>query len=193
MIKSITFFLLIAIPASAKEIKVTLFNQPCTLSGPFHEQALQAIHAISPERIPAQQSLSSVKAALIQVRETKNIPSVLQNYQGRLSRRLEAQFQFLEQFMVLKKSGDVKHFLESTARLVPAPAPFKTAVEAEAKKTNPKKWNKETIAKITEIFESGIEPYPEEEFHRTIERAGVRYACSFDDTETHPTSDESAE
>ncbi len=171
----------------AKEIKVSLFNQPCTLSGPFNESMLQAVHAISPERIPAQQSISSVKNALAQVRQTKDLPPELQTYQGRLTRRLNAQFQFLELLVALKKNGDLKFFLEASSPLLTAsgPGPFRTIVENEAKKVPPRKWGKENISSITEVFENGIEPYPEEEFHRTIERARIHYGCSFDESEPH--------
>lgn len=172
--------LLLPVSASAKEIKVSLFGQPCTLSGPFNESTLMAVHAVSPERIPAQQSLSSVKTALGQVRQAKDLPPALQTYQGRLIRRLETQFRFLEQLMLLKKAGDSKTFLEVTSKLVTAPAPYRSLLEREITQVPPRKWNAATLARVTETFETGIEPYPEEEFHRTIERAGIRYGCSFD-------------
>mgnify|MGYP001596819918 CR=1 FL=1 len=173
------------VPPAQQEIKVTLFGQPCIMEGPFLATTLREIHAISPEQVPAKQNLATLKNTIVHVKQTKGVPSQLDAYRARLLRRLEAQFTFLEQYVVLKRTGNANAFLEAvTPHLSSGAAPFKTKFAEMAAKAPPKKWKKTDLEELTNIFELGIEPYPEEAFHQSIDRLKVRYNCSFDEAPT---------
>ncbi len=70
----------------------------------------------------------------------------------------------------------------SKAKLIPRKLKeFETALKkADAAKTLAKPATQESLL---EAFNDSIEPDPEEEFHRAIQRLGVQYTCSFEESE----------
>jgi hypothetical protein len=179
-------FLLVLSPggagaASISEIKVTLFGSPCVLSGPYSSSTLQALHSISPERLPAQQNLGQVRAALSTIKQVRGLPPELESYRSRMARRLEAQFQFQDRLGEMKKTGNTAAFLAALQpHLVGPSAPLKTKLDSLKTAKAPRQWGKAEVDAVTELYEQSIEPYPEEEFHKAIDRIKVRYLCDFD-------------
>jgi hypothetical protein len=176
--------------ATGRSIRVRLFGQPCLLQGPtrgtIDERALKAIHALSPEQLyPERENTltgASTRRALEKLRAANGIPSGLDRYRERLGKRLEAQLALLEAIEKARKDG------KAAPLLATAKANLKgtklTEFEAAAKKAEAA----HTLAKadtqdtLFDLYSDGIEPDPEEEFHRAIQRMGVQYACSFEST-----------
>jgi len=78
--------------AWAAEVQVTLFGKKCLISGPFTAKELEAVHSISPEKIPPVFSLKQVREMLDRLRDIKkgSTPALLDSYLDRLKKRLGA-------------------------------------------------------------------------------------------------------
>lgn len=178
-----------AMPASATEIHVSLFGQPCDLQGPLDEPKLRIIHSLSPEQIypdmgetplasaPVRKSIDKLKA----VGSASGAPASLDRYRERLSKRLDAQLAMLEAFDAFKKSGKLALVYAASKAKLPArrQKEFDAAVrKAEAAKTLGKS---ATLESLLDTYNDGIEADPEEEFHRAIQKLGVQYTCSFEE------------
>src|SRR4051812_48584746 len=94
------------------ETRVTLFGQSCLLTGPVSEANLKAIHAISPAQMPAGQSAESVRKSLEKIKATSEIPSALEPYRDRLTKRFEAQLAYFDGLASAKKLGKVELLLQ---------------------------------------------------------------------------------
>jgi predicted RNase H-like nuclease (RuvC/YqgF family) len=174
---------------NTKEIRVTLFGQPCQLQGSLDESVLKLIHSVSPAQLYPSHAQSSpneaknnTRRALEKLRSLRGLPPELDRYRDRLARRLEAQTAFFDGIEASRSSHKAEPLLSLTKRYIAEKSDKK--FEALAKKIESKPAN---IAELTEqlldLYNDGIEPDPEEEFHRAIRRLKVEYVCSFDDVE----------
>jgi hypothetical protein len=173
--------------APLTEIRVTLFGQPCLLQGPLDEASLKTIHAISPEQLfpNAQQNLTTEQIKRAQSRlQASKLPSFLDRYRERLSRRLEALLGFYGGLEAARKARKAAPLIAGAHKRVPA----KRAKEFESlahKLDGIKDFDSDRAREIADqlfdIYGEGIEADPEEEFHRAIQRANVQYTCSFEE------------
>jgi hypothetical protein len=178
-----------AITTRMTEIHVSLFGQPCLLEGPLDERGLKTIHSLSPEQLyPARTSFPTsepTRRALEKTRSLTAIPVVLDRYRERLTKRLEAQLAFmetLESFSKTRKSPPVravgkkyltgKHWREFETQLK----------KTEAMREVNSERGRDALDQLLDAFNDGIEPDPEEEFHRAIHRMNVQYTCSFEES-----------
>ncbi|OFZ78497.1 MAG: hypothetical protein A2583_05410 [Bdellovibrionales bacterium RIFOXYD1_FULL_53_11] len=80
------------VPAAKKnEIKIILFGQPCLMSGPYDVATLNAIHAISPEKIPPPASSHQASLLLDRVGKASKLPAAFDLYRERLVKFLDSQ------------------------------------------------------------------------------------------------------
>lgn len=177
----------LAIAATAsKEIRITLFGQPCLLQGPLDEKSLRTIHSLSPDQLypTRENSLSSAptRRALEKLRSITEAPAGLDRYRERLAKRLDAQLILLGAIESLRSDSKAGPLLAAAKSKLTGKRQkdFEIAVKkAEATKSLSKA---ETLDALFDIFSDGIEADPEEEFHRSILRMGAQYACSFENT-----------
>jgi hypothetical protein len=160
--------------ARATDLRVNLFGQPCVLQGPVDAKSLKAIHSLSPEQIypsrdgplatdPTRQALDRLK--------TSTIPTALEPYRERLTKRLQAQLALLEAIDSYRK-------IKKPAPLLEAAGTFLKGKRLKEFEVLAKKGD---IESAFDLFSDGIEAAdPEEEFHRAIGRMKVQYTCSFD-------------
>jgi len=166
-----------------QEINVQLFGQPCLLSGPFPDDVLKAIHAVSPEKNPPPESAARARQLRERLATEKRLPEELERYRDRLSAHFEARLVFFEGFQAAQKSGQAESFISSVKAQVPQarmPA-FKKRVEAIGKK--PADWRDEERDALLMDFLDFAPNLPEEDFHRAIRAMNVNYVCTFDETE----------
>lgn len=160
--------------APSTEIRVSLFGQPCTLKGPVDERSLRQIHALSPEQIYPEReprlSGGPTRRSLEKLRAFQNVPAALDHYRERLIKRLEAQLVLLEALEGFRKNHKSAPIMDA-AKTYLSPRRIKE-FEVALKKAD--------IDQIFDTFSDGIEPDPEEEFHRAIHRMSIQYACSFE-------------
>lgn len=167
------------------EIRVSLFGQPCILQGPTDERTLRVIHSLSPEQLYPQRdaplSSAPTRRALDKLRAVTGAPTGLDRYRERLAKRLEAQLALLGAIESFRKDHKTVAILAAgknslTGRRLKE---FETAVKkAEGSKTLSSRDTQDTLF---DSFSDGIEPDPEEEFHRAIQRMNVQYTCSFEE------------
>lgn len=185
--KTLLIFLALATAmtrSEAAEVKVTLFGQPCVMSGPLKEAELKNIHLISPERTAEFESLDEGRRALERVRAPKAVPAGLEVYRERMARRLEARLAFLEGLELARKEG------KATSLLGPAKRHMSDtgakALEAKLKaiesKGRAELGNLDTIEQLRFWYEENIASDPEEEFHRATRRMKVRYTCTLEES-----------
>ncbi len=161
-----------------KELKISLFGQPCLLRGPFDEPTLQRIHSISPAELEPPESRELAQKQLDRVKAAQPIPAALDHYRNSQMKRIAAQqdfFQALETARKNKKADALiavakKHFRSKDAK-------DRRAFDALAAKYKAK----ESGASLLESFRDGIEPDPQEEFHRVTRQLNIQYVCSFED------------
>jgi len=163
----------------ATEIDVTLFGQPCTLTGPVDKPTLQLIHSISPERMPIPESLEQSRKSLQAARKITSTPAALDRYRSQLVRRLEAQETFFEAYNNAKKSKRAQALFEDVKTFQSADRArrFETAVN---KLLADKGWASISTDDVSTLYNDSLDVFPEEEFHRAIQKMGVRYVCSFE-------------
>lgn len=169
-------------PTKKNEIHVTLFGQPCLLSGPFGETILRTVHELSPERIPPFVTAEQVKVARDRLSKASELPQALEGYRDRLTQRLQAQARFHEGLAEARKAGKAEALV---ARVRPSIEPsrvvaFESAARKAETRQTPASWSAATVDELTQAFELAIEPHPEEEFHRVIHRLDISYQCSFE-------------
>lgn len=174
-----------AAPAK-REIRITLFGQPCLLQGPLDENALRAIHSLSPDQLyPSMENAltaAPTRRALDKLRAIAGAPAGLDRYRERLAKRFEAQSLMLAALESTRTTGKAATLLAAAKSKLTGKRRQNfegTVKKAEAAKTLNKA---ETLDALFDSFNDGIEPDPEEEFHRSIQRMGVQYACSFENT-----------
>jgi hypothetical protein len=175
--------------APQNEIRVTLFGQPCLLSGPVDEASLKLIHSVSPEQMPSARtgnySAEQARKALERLRKVAGLPSALDRYRERLTKRLEAELAFDEGYEAALKSHQISAWVAGARKYLNEAKlhSFESlAKKAEALKTLDSDRGRELTDQLFELYAEGIEPDPEEEFHRAIKRMNVQYACSFEES-----------
>jgi hypothetical protein len=180
--------------AYAGSIRVTLFGQPCKLEGPLDPAVLKAVHAVSPEQaspgFSAEDALKPATAGLLKgavskvsSASAKKIPASLDRYREKLVKHLESQAAFAVAVQAAVKSRKPGSFLKA----LPAASAQKPGerLETLARKLETEKGDlTETVNQLFDAYSEGVEPDPEEEFHRTIRKMGIKYVCSFEESGT---------
>lgn len=171
--------------AESNEVTVTLFGQPCLLSGSFDKNTLKAIHAISPEQTyPAADSAPTADAlrkGIDRLKSTTGIPPAFDRYKDRLLKRFEGQVKFADALSAARKSGKAESLLTPLKPLLTGKSREKD-FETLAKKIDAAKTADADLAlQLLDIFNEMIEPDPEDDFHKTVQKTGVRYTCDFSD------------
>ncbi len=166
------------------EYKVSLFgNLPCLLTGPVACPTLQSIHSIGPEQVPAQPTAKQIKDINDALQKLKGAPSSLDVYQKRLKKRLAAQVAYADSIAAAKSKNDIEVLLKNTKEHI-SPTKLKdyeTSIRKLVIKPTGPAWDSATLDQVREKYESLIEPYPEEEFHRAIKAANIKYNCDSDE------------
>lgn len=178
---SIFLTYLLQAPVHAKQIKVTLFDQPCLLSGPFDVTTLTRVHSISPEKVPPH--LSSEQARkMLNLLGPGSFPAVLEKYRESLKKRISAQLAFNDSLAAAQKKTNIEVFLTNIREHI-AESRFKD-FDVGVRRLSTKAgthWGPAFADQLKEFYITMIEPDPEEEFHRAIRRANIHYACAFDE------------
>jgi hypothetical protein len=172
-------------PSPTAEIHVTLFGQPCVLSGPFDEPTLKAIHAISPEQVYPRSldddvklvTSKEIKAALERLRKTNTLPPALDRYRELVGKRLEEMQPFFDGIEAARKTGSSDELIAGTKKFL---ADGSASAFAALARQFQSKRDPSLIEKLFEIYEPVIEPDPQEEFHRAIHRISVNYVCNYE-------------
>lgn len=180
-----------------EEIQVTLFGQPCTMSGPYPKATLSLIHEISPEKIPPTLTVEQMKKVRAKAMTLKGVNSQLEAYRDHLRKRLSAKIAFEEAIREAKKKGKGQQTLRTLLTNLKEHVTVGRfeAFEAEAKALfdkNAEAWNEFFINPLREKYEAVIQPETEEEFHKSIRAAKIQYVCAFDEgtDENSHTADE---
>ncbi len=163
------------------EIRVTLFQQPCLLGGPFSEETLGTIHSISPEKIPPLLTLEHARQSLGKLKAASAVPSALEVYRDKLQRRLETQIAFEESLEEARKTVSTDPLFSAMKRKLSERQ--STELKSRMKKIDSKeavfKWTPAQLDSLREAFEEVLGPHPEEDFHRAIQRIKVQYTCNY--------------
>jgi hypothetical protein len=174
------YVITLATAAVGAEIRVSLFDQPCQMSGPVDQASLKAIHSISPAQLPLVENRARAQESLDKVRAAKDVPAWLDPYRKNLMKRLEAQLAYYDALAAAKKSGKAGPLLEAVKKHLPEKR--YPEFEAAATKLEATKFAEPGAQRLTDSYNELIQPDPEEEFHRAIGRAKVKYACTFEDS-----------
>lgn len=173
-----------------QEIQVTLFGQPCSMSGPFPRTSLFLLHEISPEKIPPDLTVEQMKRVRTKSGELKGMPMPIEQYRDHLRRRLSAKIAFEEAVTQAKKAApkDVRKSLETFLTNLKehiSTLQYPGFVESTKKafENAGSGWNPPFIAALRERYEGVIQPDTEEEFHKAIRVAKIQYVCAFDDSD----------
>jgi hypothetical protein len=171
-----------------QEIKVTLFGQPCTMSGPFAKNSLSLLHEISPEKIPPDLTLDQMKKVRAKTGDLKGMPMPIEQYRDHLRKRLSAKIAFEEAVAQAKKSKEPRKEIDPfLTNLKEHISTLQYAGFAETTKkafeTGGGVWNDAFLTPLRERFEGSIQPDTEEEFHRAIRIVKIQYVCAFDDSD----------
>lgn len=171
---------------SKQEIKVTLFGQTCTMSGPYPTATLQWIHEVSPEKVPPDQTLEQMKKVRSKLAGAKSVSPEIDLYRDHLRKRISAKIAFEEAIREAKKKGNtpksfeifminVKEHITPTLLLS-----FETSMKKQFAERN-SIWEGEFAQALKEKFEESIQPETEEEFHKAIRKSNIQYGCNFDE------------
>jgi hypothetical protein len=171
-------------PAGGAQVPVTLFGQPCVLSGPFSPDQLKAIHAISPEQMPYLEP-GQATAAQEKLKRMASVPSALDGYRDQLRRRLEAQTAWDVAIAQARKDGKLEPVLAIARQQLAGrrQRSFVAAARKLAHEQAPARWAATQVEALTEAWNDAVPTHPEEEFHRAIRVIGVKYACAYEEGE----------
>ena len=174
--------------SGSQEIRVTLFGQPCTMSGPYPRASLTMLHEISPEKLPPDITLDQMKRVRAKTNDLKGMPMPIEQYRDHLRRRLSAKIAFAEAIAAAKKSADPKRALEpflTNLKEHISTLQFPAFAESARKSFDAGGgvWNEAFTTPLRERFENVIQPDTEEEFHKAIRLAKIQYVCSFDESD----------
>ncbi len=171
----------------ATRISVTLFGQPCVLEGPLGAAELKAIHAISPEEICSpfspERTIEETRKAMDRLK-TAGLPSGLDRYRDRLTKRLKAELAFLESLQDSRKKKSPQALITAThdfvfqgkrKELEASARAFVAAVDASGR------WQQQT--QLFDLYNESIDARPDDEFHRAIRTMNVQYLCSFEEAD----------
>jgi hypothetical protein len=182
--------------SGVQEIQVTLFGQPCTMSGPYSRKSLTLLHEISPEKLPPDLTLEQMKHVRAKTNDLKGMPMVIEQYRDHLRKRLSAKIAFAEAITQAEKSKNTRQSLDNfltniKEHLSPLAYPEFATTTKKAFEAGGAVWNNAFVAPLRERFENAIQPDTEEEFHNAIRVAKIQYVCTFDDNDHHADDDES--
>ncbi|MBS1963891.1 MAG: hypothetical protein JST04_16895 [Bdellovibrionales bacterium] len=182
---------------SLQEIQVTLFGQPCTMSGPFPRASLALLHEISPEKLPPDQTVEQMKRVRAKTNELKGMPMPIEQYRDHLRKRLSAKIAFEEAVVPARKAKNARRALDtfltnvkehiSTLQYPSFAETTKKSFEALGSA-----WTESFVGPLRERFENSIQPDTEEEFHKAIRTVKIQYVCAFDDSD-HRSDDDGDE
>lgn len=169
-----------------QEIQVTLFGQPCTMSGPYTKATLSLLHEVSPEKIPPTLSIDGMKKVRAKAMSLKGMTSQIETYREHLRKRLSAKIAFEEAVREAKKKPQGQQSLRTLLTNIKEHVLVGKyeAFEAETKalfEKNAEKWNEFFLDPLREKYEVVIQPDTEEEFHKAIRIAKIQYVCAFDE------------
>ncbi len=170
-----------------EQINVTLFGQPCTMSGPFTRAILTQIHEISPEKIRPDFNAEQMKRVRTKASGAKVGQTQIDTYREHLRKRLSAKIAFSESIDEAKKksiktSQAFKAWLTNLKENIPAEKFELFHQDARSLfEKNGEKWSETYIELLREKYEALIEPDTEEEFHKAIRLAKIQYLCTFDE------------
>lgn len=128
------------------------------------------------------EGLEQTRKALGAARKISGVPAALDRYREKLIRRLEAQQAFYESFADAKKNKKAT-LLTEAVKAFQVPAKTKRFQAAFEKLVTEKGWPNLSIEAAAILFGESLDDSPEEEFHRAIQKMGIRYACSFEGDE----------
>ena len=174
--------------AGATRISVTLFGQPCMLEGPLTQDALKAIHAVSPEEIcspfSVERTAEETRGAIEKLKAASGLPPSLDRYREKLTRRLKAELAFIDALPEAKKSKSATRLVDSTKEYVLASKrkEMETLSKSYATAT-PEAKRKELVSQLYDFYSEAIDANPEDEFHRAIRTMNVQYTCSFEESD----------
>ena len=178
---------------SPVEVPVKLFGQDCKMTGKWESSVLSRVHAISPERIPPKQPLAQTQQALKLVQGSSDIPNALDVYRERLMKRLEQQVIFETAIPDAKKAKSVTPIRDAFQKKLNPMEREKldSALKIVASKDySVAAWNSAFLDRLTDALDTVLEPYPEEDYHRTTRKLGIEYNCA---NESSSDEDEGAE
>lgn len=161
-------------------LDVSLFGQKCQLVGPVAKSSLEAIHSISPEQVFLEnQDRKPTKPAMEKLRKAAHVPPLLDSYREKLAHRIEGQLKFNDALASAKKSGKVETLLTETRGFISGRAGKEYEVLAQklTQKNGISSLSPEATEQLRDSYLDAIEPDPEDEFHKGIQKLGVRYAC----------------
>lgn len=186
--------LLMVQSAFPSEIKVSLFGQPCQLTGPVSEAILNSIHAISPEKISTPETADQARRDLAALRAIGGLPTEFDRYRDLLTKRLESYQIFHEAIATARRAGKPDSLFSAVKPLLEARKfkTFQAAVRKAVPKTGTAAWTPGAMEQVRDEFERLSPPDPQEEFQRGIRRLKVFYNCTFEEGE-HAEDDEEAE
>lgn len=171
------------------QIEVTLFGQPCTMSGPFTVATLTLIHEISPEKIPPTASVDLMKKIRTKASDLKGIPFPIEQYRDHLRKRLSAKIALEEALAAAKKfkPKDSHRALDSLLKnlkehISSLQYPTFEVVTKKSFEANAGVWNDFFIEPLRERYDGAIQAETEEEFHKAIRLTKIQYICVFDDS-----------
>lgn len=169
-----------------QEIQVTLFGQPCTMSGPFPRPSLTLLHEISPEKIPPDLSVDQMKRVRAKTGNLKGMPMPIEQYRDHLRKRLSAKIAIEEAIAQAKKAKDARKGLDTALtnlkeHVSPLQYPGFADASRKAFESAGSAWSEGFAGFFRERFDGVIQPDTEEEFHKAIRIAKIQYVCVFDD------------
>lgn len=166
---------------ASASLQVNLFGQPCVLQGAESESILRAVHAISPEQFPDIGSSEDARLALRKIRKAGTVPTALDAYREQLTKRLEAQLAFFDGLETAQNTQKIQPLLSATKSVLKlrAQPEFEKATQKVAAALLAR--NADARDQLLDTFNQGIEPDPQEEFHRVIRRIGIQYVCAFEE------------
>ena len=167
--------------AFAAEVQVTLFGKKCLISGPFNAKELEAVHSVSPERIPPIFSSKQVHETLERLRDVKkgSVPPLFESYLERLKKRLSAIEGFYDAVDAARTAQSASVFFEKTSTWlgIKNSVELKTAIDGLIKDSS----NATLKDQALDAYQKMIEADPENEFHRISKKLKIKYSCNFEE------------
>lgn len=168
--------------APTHSIKVTLFGQPCNLTGPFSGSTLQKIHQVSPAEIPRIISSKMADSAADRISKTEGLPKELKEYTQNFAQYIASWQAFFSGLQDANKKRDKQLFLQKISAYSNKGAQKQLGKMVD-QFTKGKGDPSENLQKLVDLYREVIPPRPEEIFHRSIKQIHVRYDCTFEGSE----------
>lgn len=170
-------------------VRVNLLGQPCLLRGPFEEKVLKSIHLIGPDQMYMELSVTDPESsgtrlsnALKKLQTIKNLPPILDLYREHLKKRFTAQKAFFDSWKVASTEALMKpaQLYLHGEKLHSYQNALMRLLDTQGKEAG-RETSSDQKDQLLEIFNEGIEPNPENEFHRSLRKLRVEYHCAFDE------------